>query len=262
MFESVTIGAAALFILFSFLWGIHLVYKNAAVVDIGWGIGFIILGGIYLFQDGTTVYLRNLICFGMVLAWGLRITLFLIKRLIKEGHEDKRYQKMREEWKTHLPLKFFFFFQFQVVLELILATPFALISMNLTPGFSIWELLGLIVFLFAIIGEAISDEQLHRFKSNPNNKGKVCDVGFWYYSRHPNYFFEWMVWVGFSIYALGSPLGWIGFLSPALMLFLLLKVSGVPLAEEQSLKSRGDLYRAYQKTTSVFLPLPKRTWSQ
>ena len=114
------------------------------------------------------------------------------------------------------------------------------------------------LFIFALIGETIADEQLQSFKREPANKGKTCDTGLWYYSRHPNYFFEWLVWVGLFIYALGSPNGWIAFVSPLLMFYLMMYVSGVPLAEEQALLSRGQAYKDYQQTTSVFFPLPKR----
>jgi steroid 5-alpha reductase family enzyme len=95
---------------------------------------------------------------------------------------------------------------------------------------------------------------LHRFKANPANRGRTCQAGLWRYSRHPNYFFEWVVWVGFFVFALGSPWGWTAVASPIVMLYILLFVTGVPAAEAASLRSRGDEFRAYQHTTSTFVP--------
>ena len=114
------------------------------------------------------------------------------------------------------------------------------------------------VFIIALAGETVADEQLHAFKRNVMNKGKTCDVGLWRYSRHPNYFFEWLVWVGFFVYALDSPMGWVAVISPMIMFYLLMYVSGVPLAEAQSLQARGEEYSRYQQTTSMFVPWFKR----
>ena len=100
--------------------------------------------------------------------------------------------------------------------------------------------------------------QLKQFKANPANKGRVCQAGLWNFSRHPNYFFEWLVWVAFFLFALGSPWGWVTIYCPALMLFFLLKVTGIPMTEELAVKTKGDAYREYQRTTSVFVPWFKK----
>ncbi len=117
----------------------------------------------------------------------------------------------------------------------------------------------MILFIVAFLGEIVADAQLAAFKRNPACAGKVCNAGLWRYSRHPNYFFEWLIWVAFFLYALGSPHGWAGFISPLLMLIFLTKVTGIPPAEAQSLKSRGDAYREYQRRTSAFVPWLPRT---
>ena len=105
-----------------------------------------------------------------------------------------------------------------------------------------------IVFL-SLCGESLADGQLAAFRRKPENKGQVCNVGLWRYSRHPNYFFEWCIWVGFGVFALCSHLGWIGLLAPFSIYYLLRYKTGVPMAEESSLKSKGDRFREYQKTT-------------
>jgi len=120
------------------------------------------------------------------------------------------------------------------------------------------ELLGLILFCLALTGEAIADRQLAHFKSAPANRSNVCDVGLWHYSRHPNYFFEWLIWCAFFIYAMQSPAGIWTIVAPILMLLFLTKMSGIPLAEKQSLKSKGQKYIDYQQTTSPFVPWFKR----
>jgi steroid 5-alpha reductase family enzyme len=110
------------------------------------------------------------------------------------------------------------------------------------------------VFVVALVGEWVADRQLAAFKADPNNRGRVCRAGLWRYSRHPNYFFEWLVWVAYFVFALPSPWGWLSALSPLLMLFFLFRITGIPATEEQSLRSRGAEYREYQRTTSVFFP--------
>jgi len=118
--------------------------------------------------------------------------------------------------------------------------------------------MAVILWFGGLIGESISDHQLNSFKKDPKNKGKLCDQGLWGYSRHPNFFFEWTMWVAYFVFALGSLHGWVAIITPACMLFLLLKVTGIPIIEKESLKRRGEVYRRYQKTTSMFIPLPKR----
>jgi steroid 5-alpha reductase family enzyme len=120
------------------------------------------------------------------------------------------------------------------------------------------EYIGAGIWLIALTGEAIADWQLDQFKKDPANKGKVCNKGLWNYSRHPNYFFEWLIWVGYFVFALASPYGFIAIISPAIILYLLLNVTGIPATEEQSVRSKGDLYKEYQRTTSAFVPWFKK----
>jgi steroid 5-alpha reductase family enzyme len=176
------------------------------------------------------------------------------------GHpEEGRYVQLRAEWKTHLPLRFFFFFEFQALLDLVLSLPFLIACLDTRAPLGILEKVGAAIWLVGIAGEAVADAQLDGFKKNPGNKGKTCRVGLWNYSRHPNYFFEWTIWVGYAMFALGSPWGWLGLLSPALILYFLLGLTGIPATEAQALRSRGDEYRQYQRTTSAFVPwFPKK----
>ena len=106
----------------------------------------------------------------------------------------------------------------------------------------------------ALAGEALADRPLEWFKKDPKNRGRVCQVGLWRYSRHPNYFFEWLAWMAFALFALPSPLGFLSLACPALMLWFLLKVTGIPATEAQALRSKGEAYREYQQSTSAFFP--------
>jgi len=250
-------GALSVATLFFVMWVIHLFLKNAAVVDVGWGLGFIVLSAVYITQ-GCGFNLRNTIYFLMILFWGVRLAWYLIKRIAREKEEDKRYGKFRKSFGKMAWLKFLLIFELQAFLEMIIGVPFLIVALNAAAGISWLEITGFVIFVLGLGGEALSDEQLRSFKKDPLNKGKTCDAGVWHYSRHPNYFFEWLLWVGIFIYALASPMGWAAAVSPAVMYYLLRYVSGVPLAEEQSLISRGDEYRKYQETTSVFFPVYKR----
>ena len=228
--------------------------KNAGVVDVFWAFNFPVIALlIFLLGNGMRQH-RELIC-GMVILAGGRLGIHLWNRVI--GHlntEEGRYQQLRKEWAPHADRKFFWFFQFQAISNVLLALPFFLIGQNKAPVFAFSEFIGAGLWLVAVIGEGIADWQLAQFKKNPANNGEVCNTGLWYYSRHPNYFFQAMLWIAYFIFAVSAPSGWISALSPAIIIYLLFKVTGIPATEEQSLRSKGDKYRIYQDTTSVFIP--------
>jgi steroid 5-alpha reductase family enzyme len=135
-----------------------------------------------------------------------------------------------------------------------LSTPFLLAALNPRPRLSPFEYAGAALWLVAWMGEIAADWQLHRFKANPANRGVTCRAGLWRYSRHPNYFFEWLIWVAFAVFAMGSPYGYVSLFAPLLMLYFLFRVTGIPATEAQALRSKGDDYRRYQTSTSAFVP--------
>ena len=251
-------GFSVLFVLMCILWLINIRTKNAAIVDVGWGNGFALLTLIYfLMSDGYLA--RQLLVLFMVGLWGERLTYhLLIDRILTKKPEDGRYIEMRKKWKTNINVKFFFFFQFQTVLVLLLAMPFLMMMRNPEPSLHWLEFAGCIIWLVGVVGESMADAQLKRFKDNPENKGKTCRIGLWNYSRHPNYFFEWIVWIGFAVAVFASPYGWLGIFSAAVMLYILLNVTGIPLTEEQAVRTRGEDYRDYQRTTSKFIPWKRK----
>lgn len=250
-------GAIALFAVFTITWLIQLQTKNAAIVDTVWSASFPLLTVIY-FLMGHGYAARKLLLAGVVCVWGFRLATYLFMRTI--GHpEDVRYTALRKEWGVNQNILMLRFFYFQALLALVLSLPFALIMVNPQPVLSYFEIVGAILWFIAVVGESAADYQLKKFKNDPANKGKVCDRGLWYYSRHPNYFFEWIVWVSYFIMALGSPWGAISVICPIAMYYFLTRVTGIAYTEAQMLKSRGPLFADYQKTTSAFFPLPKRT---
>ncbi|MDQ6481476.1 DUF1295 domain-containing protein [Dyadobacter sp. LHD-138] len=232
--------------------------KNAGIVDIFWSYNFPVIAVIVFFLANGHQTRKFLIC-TMVMLWGVRLGTHLGRRVLSHIHEEEgRYAQLRKEWAPIAEKKFFWFFQAQGLSNVLLAVPFFMIAQNQSPVISWFEYCGLAVWVIALTGEAIADWQLDNFKKNPSNKGRVCDTGLWHYSRHPNYFFEWLIWVAYFIFALGSPYGYLAAISPAIMLHLLFNVTGIPATEEQSLRSKGALYEAYQKSTSAFFPWFKK----
>jgi len=250
-------GAAVVGCLMFLLWLIHLRTGNASIVDAGWAGGLGLLGVLYAIYGGG-YWLRSGLIGGMAGFWGLRLMLHLLRRIV--GHpEEGRYQELRRQWKTNLAAKFLVFFQFQAVTCVVLAIPFYMAARNPAPGVSVIEWAAVVLWVVALAGEAIADAQLDAFKAKAANKGRTCQVGLWHYSRHPNYFFEWLIWVAFALFALASPGGYWGLISPVLMFYFVTRVTGIPATEAQALRTRGEEYRRYQQTTSAFIPWPPRT---
>lgn len=232
--------------------------NNAGVVDVFWAFNFPLIAILLFFLAEGFQLRKQLIC-SMVLIAGLRLGIHLWQRVI--GHlkvEEGRYQQLRKEWAPHENKKFFWFFQFQAVSNVLLAVPFFLIASNQNPQISFIEYFGIGIWAVAVIAEAIADWQLSQFKKDQSNKGKVCQSGLWNYSRHPNYFFQLLMWIAYFLIALAAPWGWMAISSPLIIAYLLFKVTGIPATEEQALRSKGDLYRQYQQTTSAFIPWFKK----
>lgn len=235
------------------LWTQYKKSNKASLVDWGWAFSFT-MSAIFCFLalDGHTA--RKLIMTLMFTIWSLRLSSYLLLNRIISHEDDPRYEALKEKWGSKAHKKFFFFFQFQAMSVAVLSLPLVVVSFNPDTRLTWMELIGVILWFVAMMGETLADKQLSDFKSDPANRGKTCNEGLWRYSRHPNYFFEWLVWVSYSVYAFWSPYGYISIISPLLMLYFLLRVTGIPATEEQALKSRGDDYRNYQQKTSAFIP--------
>lgn len=232
---------------------------NYGVVDIAWSYAFALLAtaGALL---GSGLPARRALIAAMVCIWSLRLgTHLLIRVARKHPAEDPRYVQLRRDWAASFNLKMAGFFQLQAASVVLLGIPVLAACSNPAASLGSLEACGAVLWVVALSGEALADAQLAAFRRDKANAGRVCDRGLWRYSRHPNYFFEWLIWVSLFLFGLGSPYGWMGIASPACILYLLLRVTGIPATEEQSLRSKGELYRRYQRTTSAFIPFPPRT---
>ncbi|GAB3737331.1 DUF1295 domain-containing protein [Luteimonas pelagia] len=224
---------------------------NAGIVDVIWAAGVGAAAIMYaLLGDGALLPRLLVALLGGI--WGLRLAAHLWVRVRGED-EDGRYRQQRQAWNGS-QWKFYAFFQFQALLVLLFSLPFLAVARNPVGDFTVWTALGIAVWLGSVGGEALADRQLARFRADPSNKGKVCDVGLWRYSRHPNYFFEWLHWFAYVCLAIGSPIAWMAWAGPAVMYVFLRWISGIPWTERQSLRSRGDAYRDYQRRTTMFFP--------
>jgi len=235
------------------LWSIQRRTRSATAVDAGWAVNLFLLAILYAAFGGGALHHRLLI--GVLAALeSARIAALVVRRI--GGEEDGRYRELRARWRERgrEQRSFFLFYQAQGLLAVVLSAPILAACFNHREGFSPLEWAGSAVWILGAGFEALADRQLARYRASAANRGRTMREGLWRLSRHPNYFGQWLTWVGYGLIALAAPYGWIGLVSPALMLVLILFVTGVPPTEEQALKSRGDDYRRYQRETSVFVP--------
>ena len=239
-------------------WAVQRRTGNAGWVDVIWTFA---LGGAdvaYALAAGAGGP-RAWLAAALAAAWALRLGGYILRRT-HHGTEDVRYARLRAEWGAGFQRRMFAFLQIQAAVAAALALAVLLAARNPAP-MGIGDAAGVAVFLIAILGGNAADEQLLRFRHESANRGQVCAVGLWRWSRHPNYFFEFLAWCAWPLLAISAayPPGWLALAAPALMYWLLVHVSGIPPLEAAMLRSRGDAYRAYQARTRPFLPLPK--WS-
>jgi steroid 5-alpha reductase family enzyme len=226
-------------------------YENAGIVDVLWAAG--LAGSAVLCAlsgaGAGAIPVRVLLglCGGL---WGARLAVHLGRRVHGEA-EDGRYRHLRTRWREQR--QWFAFFQLQAALVVLFSAPFLIAAANTTTR-PVWLALAVLIWCASVGGESLADSQLARFRANPANHGRTCRGGMWRYSRHPNYFFEWLIWVAFALFAIGSPYGYLALVSPILILFFLFRVTGIPATEAQALRTKGEDYRQYQQTTSPFVP--------
>jgi steroid 5-alpha reductase family enzyme len=235
------------------LWARQLRTSDATSVDVGWTLLVVGLAVTYAVAAGGDPW-RRLLVGGLAALWGLRLAFHLMRDRVLGGRgEDARYRELRERWGPRAPRNFLFLHLAQVAFALLFSVPL-LAAMRGGP-LDGWALGGALVWVVAVVGEALADRQLAAFRADPQNRGEVCRAGVWRYSRHPNYFFEWLHWWTYVLIAHAAPLA---FLGPVVMLVFLFRLTGIPYTERQALRTRGEKYRAYQQTTSVFVPWPPR----
>ncbi len=252
------IAAVLLSALMAGAWCVQRFTDNSGWVDVVWSFGMGIAGLVLAVFPGPMTARRYVVAI-LIAAWAVRLGLHIAHRSLT-GPEDARYAALRQEWGTGFQRRLFVFLQIQALAAVLLSLSMMLAAHDPAPFPRVLDIAGILVLVAAVVGEAVADAQLRRFRANPANKGKVCDAGLWGWSRHPNYFFEWLGWVAYPLLAISSawPWGWLALSGPAFMYWLLVYVSGVPPLEQQMLKSRGDAFRAYQRRVSPFFPLPPK----
>jgi len=252
--------ALALSVLMAFAWVVQQRSGNSGWVDTVWtfAVGMVGAGGALWPATGGAPNARQWLVAALVAIWSLRLGLHIAVRTAGIA-DDPRYAAFAKEWGVDSGPRMFVFLQNQafgsipLVFAIFVAAHFPQASLRAQ------DYLGALILLTGIAGEALADAQLKRFRGEAENKGRVCDVGLWRWSRHPNYFFEWFCWLAYPVIALSLhyPWGFASLLAPVFMYWILVYVTGIPPLEEQMLRSRGDLYRAYQLRTSKFFPLPQ-----
>ena len=248
--QIVLIGLAAI-LMMAILWCVQLLQKNAGIVDLGWAGGIGVSGICFALTSQGDVW-RRVTAAVLIGIWSFRLTFYLFRRM--RGHsEESRYAALRKKWGTSANLWLFCFFQIQALAVLIFVLPLLVACWN-ARYFSGWDLTGIAIWLIGFSGVALADAQLDQFKQNKENHGKTCRRGLWRYSRHPNYFFEWLLWWCWLPLSFGTSYWWIAVILPLLLLYTLVFKTGIPPTEAQALVSRGEDYRHYQKTTSPFIP--------
>ena len=260
MIESVwgllLVGALVASVSMALLWGLAVRIGDASHVDVAWAMLIATCAALYaVLADGDGAH--RLLAALVAGVWGYRLGLYLLFDRVLGKPEDGRYRTLREKWGPRVNRNLFWFFQFQAAFVVFFSLPFALMAQDPADGLGLVEWLGVAVGAIGNAGVIVSDWQLARWRGSPENAGKTARAGLWSWSRHPNYFFEFVTWCGVALAATAAPWGWVAWIVPAGLLALLFRLTGIPATEAHALTSRVD-YAEYQRTTSVFVPLPPK----
>lgn len=250
--------AAAVFMSVMFVVGHRM--KRYDIVDVAWGLTFIVISLVSLAMNQANLTSIALYC--LVAIWGVRLSTHIYRRFRAAPHEDKRYVELRKKWRSsNVPAAIYSrIYLVQAVLATIVCLPVLVVhaaQMDVQPIY-LWT--GLLVWAVGFTFEAVGDYQLRSFLQHPQPKGGLMTSGLWKYSRHPNYFGELVQWWGIGVIALGVPYGWIGLVGPAMISYLIVFVSGVPPVE-RAFEGRPG-WAEYKARTSVLIPLPVRKSEQ
>jgi steroid 5-alpha reductase family enzyme len=253
----------ALSILMAGAWLAWRITQNSGWVDATWTFGLGAIGclGALVSYSGGTPTPRQTIVAVLIAFWSLRLGAHIAYRTAQIA-DDPRYARLLRGWGATASRKMFWLLQKQAVVSIPMVISVILAARNPAPALRVQDLLAVLVLVVAIIGEGIADTQLRRFRSDPRNDDRICNVGLWRWSRHPNYFFEWVGWLAYPLFAVDVggvyPWGWAAIAGPVCMYWLLVHISGIPPLEEHMLERRHDAFRTYQANTSAFFPGPPR----
>jgi steroid 5-alpha reductase family enzyme len=263
--EALILIGLSLSALMALAWVVQQRTGNSGWVDAIWtfSLGLVSVGSALWPVTGAPPGARQWLVAGLVAVWSLRLGLHIA---VRTAHitDDPRYAAFAQEWGVDSPRRMFVFLQNQALGSIPLAFAIFVAARFPQTGLRLADALGALILVVGIAGEALADAQLKSFRQNPAHQGRVCDVGLWRWSRHPNYFFEWFGWLAYPVIGipftdpLFYPWGFATLLAPLFMYWILVYVTGIPPLEQQMLRSRGDRFRAYQARTSMFFPLPPK----
>ena len=261
---SIAIAALSLSAIMALAWYAQYRTRNSGWADVFWsyemGLGGVFLALIPWTGDWHAPSARQWLVAVLVAIWSVRLGTHILQRTLRSTSEDPRYAQFRTEWKDDFQSHLFWFLQIQAVAAFILVLSVGIAAHNPAPGVRVLDVVGAFVLIGGILGEGAADTQLRQFAAEKANKGKICDIGLWGLSRHPNYFFEWLVWLAYPIIAINVSgqynWGFVALSGPIIMFVLLRYVSGVPPLEEHMIRKHGGNFRAYQERVSAFFPLP------
>jgi steroid 5-alpha reductase family enzyme len=243
-------------------WVLQRATGNAGWVDVVWTFATGACGVVYAVAPigGQAPSPRALLVAVLITVWSLRLGVHLALRSAAASGEDARYARLREKWGGAFEPRLLGFLQIQALAAALLTLSVLAAARNPAPSLRWTDFAGAAILTLAILGEGLADRQLARFKSYPPNRGAICEVGLWSWSRHPNYFFEWLGWLAYPVMAVDLtgrwPWGWVALTGPVFMFYLLRFASGVPPTEAAMARSRGAAFAAYQARVSTFFPWP------
>jgi steroid 5-alpha reductase family enzyme len=259
-------GLTALLLSFIMMgaWKVQEATHNTGWIDVSWTFGLGLVGVLmslsHVASDPASPFRRIMVA-GLFAFWSLRLGRHILKRTLSAG-DDPRYRRWIEDWGADARRRMFWHLQTQAAFAVIFAIAVILAAHNAATTLRAQDILGFMVLMAALTGEAIADRQLRTFKAAPSHQGKICDIGLWSWSRHPNYFFEWLAWLAYPIIAIDvsghDALGWLALIAPASMYWLLNYVSGIPPLEQHMQQTKGEAFRAYRQRTNAFFPWPPR----
>jgi steroid 5-alpha reductase family enzyme len=259
--EALAAIAVSLSVLMAMAWVVQQRTGNSGWVDTIWtfSVGLVGAAAALWPMAGTPPTLRQWLVAALVAIWSLRLGIHIAIRSAGIS-DDPRYAEFAKKWGLNAPRRMFLFLQNQAFGSIPLVFAIFVAARFPSDHLRLQDYLGVLVLFAGIAGEGLADAQMKAFRTDPANKGQVCDIGLWRWSRHPNYFFEWLGWVAYPVIALSPDYPWslATLLAPLFMYWILVHVTGIPPLEEQMLRSRGERYRDYQARTSAFFPLPPR----
>jgi steroid 5-alpha reductase family enzyme len=241
-------------------WWMQRVTGNTGWIDVFWSLGTGAAAcALALAPHGADPWPqdRQVLAAVFVATWSLRLGWHILSRTRRVGDEP-RYRDLIRRWGAQGAWKLFWHLQIQAAVGLLLAVSVLLAARNPAPLFRFQDTAALVLFLIGAVGEAVADVQLRRFKSLEANRSKVCDSGLWRWSRHPNYFFEWLCWLSYPLLAIGegNSLGYLSLSAPLCMYWLLVHVSGIPPLEAHMTSTRARAFVDYRRRTQAFFPWP------